>query len=63
MKLYINITQLSKFETLYRREEMLQRKVDRDTGIRRWTVENSDDIGEVEQILVRNNIKHQWDGK
>ena len=61
MKLYINITQLSKFETLYRREEMLHRKVDRDTGIR-WLVDDSEDVGAIEAILVRNNIKHQWNG-
>ncbi len=61
MKLYINVTQLSRFETLYRREEILQCMVERDTGIR-WLVDDSEDVGAIEAILVRNNIKHQWNG-
>ena len=60
MTLYINVTNLSRFEALYRKEEKLQYAIKRETGIR-WSVDNSADIDELEEILVRNKIIHQWD--
>lgn len=61
MKLYIAVTQLSRFEALYRNTERLDQIVDRDTGIR-WIVRSDDDVEELRQILERNQIKYQLDG-
>lgn len=61
MKLYISVTQLSRFEALYRNTERLDQIVDRDTGIR-WIVRSDDDVEELRQILERNKIKYQLDG-
>lgn len=61
MKLYIAVTQLSRFESLYRNTERLDQIVDRDTGIR-WIVRSDDDVEELRQILERNKIKYQLDG-
>ncbi len=60
MTLYINVTNLSRFEELYRKEEKLQCAIERETGIR-WSVDNSADIEEIEKKLIANKIIHQWD--
>lgn len=61
MILFINVTNLSRFEKLYKDNEDLQLMVNRWTGIK-WEVNDESDKEDVEKILVENKIKYQWDG-
>jgi hypothetical protein len=59
MILYINVTQLSKFDRLYKENEELQILLERWTGIK-WKLkeEYKEDI---ERILKNKNIKYSFD--
>lgn len=59
MTLYINVTQLSKFERLYRENEELQILLERWTGIK-WKL-NKEFKEDVEKILRDKGIKYEFD--
>lgn len=61
MILFINVTNLSRFEKLYKDNKDLQVMVNRWTGIK-WKVNDKSDKEDIERILVEKKIKHQWDG-
>lgn len=59
MKLYIRFGHLHKFNMLYKSSEYLQEVLEKETGIT-WSFDK-DEKNEIEGILVRNKIKHEWD--
>ena len=59
MILYINITNLSKFESLYKENEELQMILERWTGIK-WKLEE-EYKEDIERILKNKDIKHSFD--